>query len=512
MSVAPKFQIAALLIVLGSFVWSPLAHSIQPMGRRSSGHLLYKLRNNPSPESMRKLDMLLSRSQAAELVKVRSGRLRTIRAGSSVVGIVSTSDEALAREIMKTGAVEFAHPDYEVPEAATPNDPDFSQQYFHTKIGSERAWDFSIGSAVIKVVVCDSGIQADHPDLAGNLLLPGRNTASDNTDTSPVSSHGTLVAGTMGAIGNNGVGLTGMNWNIKILPGRATNKGGSATLGNLAKCIRWGADQGAKVVNASYDAGQWPIMDSAGQYLRDRGGLLFIAAGNSGADISDSYPDYSSFVLVGSTTSDDSRSSFSNFGTAIDMVAPGSAIRTTDVASGYRNAYGTSFASPIAAGAAALIWSLNPNFTPDQVETILFSTTVDLGGSGNDSVFGHGRLDAGAAMELASTYPGTSNSLPTASFFATPTSGLAPLPVSFDASASSDSDGTITSYSWSFGDGQTSSGVSPAHTYTSGGNHTAILTVIDNDGGTDTTNIFITVEEPNIPNILPTASFWDAPM
>ncbi len=253
------------------------------------------------------------------------------------------------------------------------------------------------------------------------------------------------------------------------------------------------------MVNLSYGGAYSSTIDSAAQYLRGKGGLLFMAAGNDGANgdtSSPSYPDFQSFIAVGATTSSDTKASWSNYGSYIDVVAPGVSVYSTRKGSGYGSGSGTSFASPIAGGVAALIYSVNPNFSPDQVEGFLSSTAVDLGDPGDDNVFGHGRVDAFEAVRKAKNFQG--NTAPTAVASGTPVSGALPLDVGFDGSASSD-DGTLISYNWNFGDGTSGSGVTASHTYTSAGTFNVTLTVTDDAGASDSdSSITITVTDPNV--------------
>jgi len=205
-----------------------------------------------------------------------------------------------------------------------------------------------------------------------------------------------------------------MNWVIKILPVRITNRAdGWAYSSDAAEGISWAADQGAKVINLSYLMGDSSTIDSAAKYARGKGALLFVAAGNDGALIT--YPDFSSFILVGATNSSDLKASWSNYGTAIDIVAPGVSIYTTTPTSTYGSWNGTSFAAPISAGLAALIFSINSSFTPADVEGFIFSTCVDLGVPGEDDLYGKGRIDAASAVAASSNGPSPDVTPPTSS-------------------------------------------------------------------------------------------------
>jgi thermitase len=216
----------------------------------------------------------------------------------------------------------------------------------------------------------------------------------------PVASHGTAVAGVIAAR-DNGVGVVGIAPRVRILPVRVTNSSnGSAYLSDLAACVRYAGDHGARVVNVSYSGAESNSIDAAATYARNKGTLLFMAAGNSGVDIS-SFPAYPSFLTVGATTSKDERSSFSNYGKAVDLVAPGSSILTTVPGKAYSYMSGTSFSSPLIAGVAALIFSVRPDLKPKDVEAILRQTAVNIGDA---FYFGSGRVSAAGAVALARTY------------------------------------------------------------------------------------------------------------
>lgn len=451
------------------------------------GRVLYRLRPGASAAQLR---AFAARGQAHGLTVARTLRGLDVQVTNVPRGRGAERD--VCAELLATGAVAFAEPDALVPPVALPNDPYYSSQWQHARINSPDAWDRTTGSATVLAAVCDTGISSTHPDLAANLQLPGYNSVDGSANTEPVYNHGTGVAGCLGAVGNNGTGVAGVAWTLKILPVRITNRSdGMAYVSDAADGIRHAADKGAKVVNLSYLMAGYATIDSAAQYLRGKGGLLFVAAGNNGED--PGWPDFASFVAVGATDSADKKASWSNYGAYIDVVAPGVSVYSTTGASSYGSMSGTSFASPIAAGLAALIYAVNPSFTPADVESAIFTTCKDLGTPGEDNVFGHGRIDAAAALAKVANVP--PNTPPLAVAAASPTSGPAPLDVVFDGSSSTDADGAIVSYQWAFGDGAFATGATAQHTYLSSGTYTATLTVTDDRGATDTDRIEIVVEE-----------------
>jgi thermitase len=184
----------------------------------------------------------------------------------------------------------------------------------------------------------------------------------------------------------------------------AYNNSGScyAYFSTMASGVTWAADHGARVVNISY--GNVPTssaVQSAANYLRGKGGLLFVSAGNNARD--EGFTPTSTMIAVSATDSADNLSSFSSYGAFVALSAPGSGIYTTSQGGGYGAVNGTSFASPVAAAVAALVMSANPSLTADKVQSILFTTATDLGAAGRDSYFGYGRVNAAAAVAAAGT-------------------------------------------------------------------------------------------------------------
>jgi PKD repeat protein len=478
--IASTVVCACIVAVLAAVSPAPKAKKVA-VGTHRPATVLYKQKAGATPAALKSLNGVLNGRGAKTVRRLKGLGVNVTRYADSKVSVA-----ALCAELKATGAVEYAEPDYLVSPVLLPNDPSYSSQWQHSKINSPGAWDTTTGNASVLVAVCDTGVSSAHPDLAANLQLPGYNAVDGSTNTEPVYNHGTSVAGCIGAVGNNGVGVAGVAWTTKILPVRITNRqDGNAYISDAADGIRYAADQGAKVANLSYLMADSATIDSAAQYLRGKGGLLFVAAGNDGKN--QSWPDFTSFIAVGATTSTDVKASWSTYGAFVDIAAPGSDVYTTSGSSGYESVSGTSFASPIAAGLGAILYGINPSFTPTQVETFIFNSCVDLGDPGEDNLYGHGRINAAAAVDYALNTP------PVASAAATPLTGAAPLEVTFDATGSQDLDGEIVSYQWAFGDGATDTGITATHTYASEGAHTATLTVTDDKGATNSDQVTITV-------------------
>jgi hypothetical protein len=171
----------------------------------------------------------------------------------------------------------------------------------------------------------------------------------------------------------------------------------------IASGLTYAADNGARVANVSYSgvAGSSAIM-SAAKYMKSKGGLVFVSAGNNNVD--ENITSDGSMVVVSATTTGDTKASFSSWGNFVTLSAPGTGIMTTDKSGGYSTWQGTSFSSPLSAGVAALIMSARPDLSSAQVESLLYSTAVDLGAAGRDPVFGYGRVNAAAAVRAAASF------------------------------------------------------------------------------------------------------------
>jgi hypothetical protein len=327
------------------------------------------------------------------------------------IGVITVSVPKGALHRVKSAlsrdpSVDFVEVNEEVPPLAFPNDQYYELQWHLQKISAEGAWDISLGDPSIVVAVLDTGVDPNHPELA-EKLLEGYNAYDDSGDAMDDVGHGTMVAGVVGAVTNNGLGIAAIGWRISILPVKVNYPGvGGTTYSLLAKGLVYAADRGAKVANLSWQIFNGSALASAAKYFVEKGGLVVAGAGNTGKY--EGYEDSPYIVSVGATDRGDALASFSSYGPYIDLSAPGVGIFTTitgkqatsyDYAYGY--ASGTSLSAPLTAGLAALIFSANPSLSPAQVERVLESTAVDLGEPGYDIYFGWGRIDAYEALRMA---------------------------------------------------------------------------------------------------------------
>jgi hypothetical protein len=250
-------------------------------------------------------------------------------------------------------------------------------------------------------------------------LVPGWNIYNNNSDTSDVYGHGTMVAGTAAALSNNGQGVASIAWNCPIMPVRISAPDGTATYSAMASGLTWAADHGARVANLSYMASTSSTVASAASYFQTKGGVVTASAGNQA--VFDTSSDNPNILTVSATDVNDLLYNYSNSGNNIDLAAPG-LVFTTNPGATYASAGGTSMAAPIVAGAAALVLSVNPALTAAQVQDILKKSADDLGPTGWDTSYGWGRVNVARAVSLASGSAPTDVTPPTVAFVS-PTDG-----------------------------------------------------------------------------------------
>lgn len=313
-----------------------------------------------------------------------------------------SGEEAFARGLIATGDYQYVEPDWLVyPLGGTPCDPWFAQQWHLRKIEGPAAWSRWTGDGSITIAFVDTGVDLTHPDLAP-LLVPGLNSASNLTqaqggDVSDINGHGTNVAGAACAMGNNGFEVCGVGWSVPVMPIRATNSpSGGAFFSDIIYGAAWAAYSGARVVSVSYGGIESSSVEPTAEAITNNyGGLLVWGAGNSATSLNFDRP-YT--TVVGSTDQNDSLAGDSNFGPAIDVVAPGVGIYAPARGGGCAWCSGTSFSTPIASGVLALMWSASPSMTPIQAMNQFYQSCDDLGAPGRDNTFGWGRVNAARAV------------------------------------------------------------------------------------------------------------------
>jgi subtilisin family serine protease len=339
-----------------------------------------------------------------------------------------TDPEVAAENAMASPGVAFAEPVYLYQSSRVPNDPRYKDLWGLAKIRAPDAWARSTGDRAVVVAVIDDGVAAEHPDLAPNLWrneeevgnnrqdddldgyvddVNGWDFVDDDPDPSPALSgaerwHGTHVAGTIGASGDNRVGVAGVNWKVSLMPLRAIGTRGGRS-DQLAKAIDFAADHGARVINASWGGNGTSAAIANAIARANRKGVLFVAAAGNDSSPSPSFPanlKIENLLSVGATTFEDRLASFSDRGAMV--AAPGVGILSTTAPGRYEAYDGTSMAAPHVAGLAALLWSVHPKATLAQVKKAIVASAVPVRGVQN------GRVDASRALALLDEETGTS--------------------------------------------------------------------------------------------------------
>jgi thermitase len=273
-----------------------------------------------------------------------------------------------------------------------PNDPLYDKQYNLKQTGFDDAWDTESGVGALLGIV-DSGISQSHPDLQGKIALQRDFYGRDNRAEDNVG-HGTWVAGVAAAVTGNGRGIAGACPACKLLIAKDGDE--VPVDSKTIKGIYWAVDKGADAVNISSGSFQTSTAyERAVTYARDHGALVVAAAGNQ-STTRRTYPAaYTASVGVSATRRDGTFAAFSNRGGWVDLAAPGVGIYTTDLSS-YWYFDGTSFSAPQTAALAGLLSA--QGLSDDEARRRMQNTATDLGASGDDPFYGHGRINAAAAM------------------------------------------------------------------------------------------------------------------
>lgn len=300
-----------------------------------------------------------------------------------------------------------------------PSDSYVGLQWGLDTVNAYEAWDITRGTREVVVAVLDTGIDWNHPDIAPsiwndtdgyhgyNFISNNRIPMDDNVNSYDGSTwvpnthtyHGTHVAGVVGAAMNNGMGIAGLA-QVRLMAVKVMNDSGEGTDSTVASGIRWAADHGAHVITMSLGVdGTSTVLRDAVNYASNRRVAMVGASGNSGSSYV-SYPAaYPQVIAVGAVDTAGSRASFSNYGSGLDIMAPGVQVYSTQGGGGYHYLAGTSTAVPFVAGVAALMLSINPALTPVEIGTYINVTANDISRTGYDTMTGWGIVDAFGAVE-----------------------------------------------------------------------------------------------------------------
>lgn len=341
-------------------------------------------------------------------------RVTLRRLNIHVVQVPEQNADAVLAALKNDPEIEYAERDYFAHAAFVPNDPYVGDEWHLAKIQAFEAWQGTTGNTNVIVAVLDSGVDTNQPDLAGQLL-PGYDFVDGTASMMDDFGHGTAVTGTIAADGNNGIGVAGVAYGCSILPVKVMDSSGFAAYSTIASGINFAVENGARVINLSV-AGSDPsyTLQEAIDEAWSNNVVVVAAAGNSATN-TPMYPAACSNVLaVSATAEDDSLAYFSSYGNDVQISAPGEMIWTTQNTPNtpYGPWQGTSFASPVVAGVAALVLSANPTLSGAQVVSLLEQSADDVDGPGYDPYFGYGRVNALRAVSMASAAPGAVVSLP----------------------------------------------------------------------------------------------------
>jgi thermitase len=294
----------------------------------------------------------------------------------------------------KLEEVEYAEPNHVLKAFYTPNDPFFVYQYGPQKVQAPDAWDVTTSNGNIKIAIIDTGVQLNHPELAIKLW-PGYNFVEGNLNPNDGNGHGTHVAGIAGALTENSLGIAGIAPSASIIPVRALDNSGNGTLSNIANAITYSTNAGAKVINLSLGSSQGSItLENAINHAWNQGVVIVAAAGNEASNTLTYPAAYQNVIAVASTDINDQKSDFSNYGTWVEVSAPGSAILSTYTGSYYAYLSGTSMACPHVAGLAALLAAQGKNNV--QIKNTILSTCDPVPGTG--LYWTYGRINANRAV------------------------------------------------------------------------------------------------------------------
>ncbi len=289
------------------------------------------------------------------------------------------------------------------PDDLGPNTSSSGGQWYQYKIQAQQAWDLQTGSNAVRVAVVDDAVQTNHPELLG-ACLPGYDAAEEDMDVEPPTSahdHGTHVAGLIGALTDNGQGMASLAYGVRILPVKVTFDNNPDNVAGGFEGIAWAVSNGADVINCSWGSetysqtGLTVIQDAV-----NAGITVVAAAGNFNNSVVQFPAGYDGVIAVGASTSSDTRSSFSNYGSWIDVSAPGSLIWSLAPNNGYQVKNGTSFAAPLVSALAALLKSNNPNLSPAEVQACIQGAADDISFLNPDfnGLIGAGRINAYEAI------------------------------------------------------------------------------------------------------------------
>jgi len=409
----------------------------------------YETRDTSAPEVMVKFKSGVSEEAIERITAGLHDRvedeIEAVPGLTAIDDLDDASAQTVAAEYQSLPDVEYAEPVFEIsadetPLPVTPRDPRFSEQWALLNDGSRggtkdadisatKAWAVTTGSDKVVVAVLDSGVDYTHSDLANNIWVRpdnvaayedkqlgtiqdvhGYNAIENSADPMDDNGHGTHCAGIIGAEGGNDIGIAGVNWKVQIMPLKFMNAGGYGTTKDAIEAINYVIDRKKAGVNVRVISASWGSTQKS-RALEDvirkayEAGILFVAASGNSSTNNDRTPHYPSsynvpnVISVAALDRNDQLASFSNYGVkSVAIAAPGVDILSTWLGDEYEEKSGTSMATPVVAGVAALVAAHEPKVTVDELRTKLL-TSVDPLNSLKGKIASGGRINAAMAVE-----------------------------------------------------------------------------------------------------------------
>lgn len=439
-----KFNLSqrVIIIFLFAFTFSNL-YSFERILEKNgvkylSNTLIIKLKHQPILQSDNSITLPQSLNQFLDQYHIKYSRVifpHKVSETSSTLGRIIElkyeSDEDpffISSKLSKIDLFEWIEPKFVYEFSFVPNDPSYSTQYALTKINAAQAWDISQGDTSIAIGIVDTGVDWDHPDLEANIWINrneipnngidddsngfiddvrgwdfgGLNGVPDNNPMEDQPDHGTHVAGIASAVTNNGIGVASIGFKCKVMAVKTTRNDLRGVSGPYIifgyEGIVYAADNGAKVINCSWGGSGYSLygQEIINYATNNKNSLVVCAAGNNNSSDLFYPASYKGVLSVASTTSGDLKSSFSNFGSTVDVSAPGSSIYNTWQNNTYATLSGTSMAAPLAAGLAGLVKAVFPNFNAMQIGEQIRTNCDDINSLNSSFQFqlGRGRINA----------------------------------------------------------------------------------------------------------------------
>ena len=407
-------SIFAVLVALccGNLCALPLRPIDSENGLWARDRLLIQLRSNAKSTSVADWPKRLGLPAEARLNPMKSSPASATMPMDSTRPIMvelngKMSVQAALARLKNHPDLLFAEPDYVSTGGAVPNDPNYPQQWHHQTIQSEGAWNITTGSTNVLVAVLDTGINSFLNEFAFRVVA-GYNYVSNNTNVTDDHGHGSATSGVLAANANNHMLVAGVDWNCRIRPAKVLDSNNFGFYSYQAQAIYEATDAGAKIINFSIGGdSDSAAMTAAIDYAIAHNVIFVTITHNQGVGTITFPGRLPQCITVGATEHDGTRAIFSNYGPAIDLVAPGRDIYTVGRNGGLEYWYGTSESAPQVAGVAALVASLRPSINQRTMELLLAATAQDGTGHpgedtpGWDEFHGYGTLNAKYAVQMA---------------------------------------------------------------------------------------------------------------